>query len=310
MNAAQWLPRPYRLRESMVAAYVGRCPPEWVMIVACYLDDSFHARRSAIAGYLGPMDVWDYQFTPAWYWFLNSAPHPITEYKTDDIRQSRGEFEGWSDEEREAYMRQAIGLIGDAARFPHLYGIGTASILPRTTSDEDRAEWDRYGAMHCFVTILVNAVNFVRRWRPRIKALWFVCDRMPSGKSGLFIEAFNEAKQIVADDCDFDIDGLDFRDSRRVLPIQAADLLAYETRKELANRLESPQRARSRGLIHLLEHRPHVGFYVDQTVLEGARDDKALPPVLYQSDVAHDMMPWIDRTALLDPPPLLPDDRP
>jgi hypothetical protein len=147
---------------------------------------------------------------------------------------------------------------------------------------------------------------FIRRWRPAVTELRCVCDEQSSGPKGLLLEAFSEAKGFAAQDCPFRVGHLVFEKSVEVLPLQAADVLAYETRKELANRLERPQRARSRALIHLLEHRTHVGFYVDHDTLIETRGDQILPPILYESLDARSALPWIEGGKRLDPPPILP----
>ena len=278
------------------------------MIVGCYLDDSRGSRRNAIAGYLGPMESWDRCFVPVWSELLRSAPHPITEYKSSAIRNLKGEFseeKGWTKDEAEAFSIRAIQTLADSVAIPELYGIGTAMIAPRTEGKKDAVLHEAQAITLCFSTILVNAINFLRRWVPRVTSLQVVHDEQP-GMKGKLSDAFDDAKRIVADDCPFQINGLDFRHSHELLPLQAADILAHETRRELLKRLANPQGVRSLALAHLLSRRPHVGFYVDYSLLDEVRDSSVLPPVLYESPEARAMMPWIENSKTIDPPPLLP----
>lgn len=269
------------------------------MIIGCYFDESYAQRRAAIAAYLAPLTIWDDKFTPTWRRFLASAPHPISEYKTDDIRYRGNEFECWTKEEARTFALRAVQLLGDVSAFPHLYGFGVAMTLPHA-SEKDIHEWEKHGLVSCFRLLLLNAIAFLRKWEPPITCLQCVSDIQPRGLTGLFQEAFGDAKELVAPDCNFRISNLQFEDSREVLPIQTADMLAYETRKELASRLESPQRYRSRALIHLLQRRVHVGFYLDQKMFE----ETGLPPILYESSDAREALPWIGEGRALDPPPL------
>lgn len=57
---------------------------------------------------------------------------------------------------------------------------------------------------------------------------------------------------------------LRFEDSALAPPIQAADMLAYESYKELRSRREQPPRPVSRALERLVMERPHIGYYIDE----------------------------------------------
>lgn len=296
----------------MASAYVGRPLPELVMVASCYLDDSHQERRSGIAGYVAPLGIWDHRFVPVWRALLESSLHPISEYKACDIRHMDEDFspeKGWTREETREYAIRAVRTLADTSRVPELYGFGAATIVPHVTDEAYRKDWEDWCLTVCFLMILINVASFVGRWRPRVSRLQVVHDEQPGLEPQLY-RTFKAAKQMMADDCDFDISNLQFEDSKEVLPIQAADILAYETRKELKSRLEEPQRPRSRALIHLMENRAHAGFFVDYEAVQRAKDQRdALPPILYESDDAEDAFPWLEhlRERVLDPPPLMPD---
>jgi hypothetical protein len=57
-----------------------------------------------------------------------------------------------------------------------------------------------------------------------------------------------------------------FRDSKEILPLQAADLLAYETYKEIRNRHEEPPRPVSVALERLVTNRLHTASFIDTEV--------------------------------------------
>lgn len=294
----------------MATAYVGRKLPEWVLVVGCYLDDSRGERREAIAGYLAPLGVWDHRFTPMWREFLASAPHKLTEYNASDARSKRGDFapcSGWTEEEVRKYAVRAVRTLGDTSRVPELYGLGVATITPKTEHDADQKAWENEVYVSCFYILLFHVVAFLRRWRPSVTRLQVVHDEQP-GLEGRLYTAFKRAKALVKDDCPFGISNLQFEKSEEVLPLQAADILSYETRKDLKSRLETPQRERSRALIHLLEHRTHVAFYLDSVALDESVREERKPPILYESEDAEDAFPWLEhsRKTVLDPPPLLP----
>jgi hypothetical protein len=70
-----------------------------------------------------------------------------------------------------------------------------------------------------------------------------------------------------------------FASSHNTPPLQAADLLAYETGKELRNRAETPPRAPSKALQRLLSSRFHQASFVDRAWLEEAWPRHGEPPV-------------------------------
>ena len=80
-------------------------------------------------------------------------------------------------------------------------------------------------------------------------------------------------------------------------PLQAADLLAYETRKDLKNILEQPPRPRSRALERLIAGRFHVAFYTDAEIIERSEEGQAdgSLPMLYASKTLQQVMPWETR---------------
>jgi hypothetical protein len=59
-----------------------------------------------------------------------------------------------------------------------------------------------------------------------------------------------------------------FRDSKKTPPIQAADLLAYETFKEVRSRMESPLRPVSKALERLVQGRFHRADCIDWHLLD------------------------------------------
>jgi hypothetical protein len=299
---------PGTLRRALASAYVGRRLPDWAMIVSCYLDDSRGGRRSAIAGYLAPLDVWDRIFNPVWQRFLDNGPRGrVAEFKASNCSNRFGEFSDWTKDEAAEFGKRAIQTLGNADYFKHVYGVGAAMIIPRVEEGGNGEMWERWGYQACFVALLMNVVYFLKSWYPPIEELQVIHDDQPAGIRGMIMNAYDEAHAYVSPSCPFKISRpLNFKVSKDVLPLQAADILAYETRKDVVNRLSTPQRARSRGLIHLIENLTHIGFYVDGVALQEARDHALSPPILYESRDARQLMPWADRSRILSPPPLMP----
>jgi hypothetical protein len=217
----------------------------------------------------------------------------LPEFKASDCRHLGGVFEGWDRREANTFAIRCVNTVADASAFPFVYGFGAAMVIPRTEREEDRTVIEDVGFTYCFSTILVNVLAMIRFTAPEVTAVQFIHDEQP-GMQGRLQEAFGHARKWIEPDCHFHLSHLQFEDSRLVLPLQAADILAYETRKDIVNRLEKPQRARSRALIRLMENRPHVGFYVDVSVLDAVQQHHVLPPLLYKTGGIQAWMPWIE----------------
>jgi len=288
----------------MASLYVGRQLPELVMVLSCSRGE----RRNAIAGYLGPLEVWDRQFTPAWKRLIDAAPHPISQFNAAECKNRWKEFSqknGWTKEEACAYGIRAVHtLCNTDLAFP-LFGFGCATIIPRTNDEGDAKAWDQLGLIYCFSAILVNVLKCCQyRW-PDVTEVQFVHHQQPDINPELQA-AFGEARKGIIDDVPFHIGHLMFEDSRVVVPLQAADILANETRLDLIKRLEG--KARSRALHCMTMCRPHAGFFVNNEALDDVAAHGLMPPILYQSESAEFALPWIDHSRVLKPSPILPDD--
>lgn len=73
-----------------------------------------------------------------------------------------------------------------------------------------------------------------------------------------------------------------FLRSHDALALQAADLLAHETHKEIRNRSKTPPRRPSKALERLLQGRMHLATYQDRSVVEALHEQEranlSLPP--------------------------------
>ena len=282
---------------------------ELKMILKCYLDDSRQQRRSAVAGYMGSLRAWEL-FEERWRALLDSAPCPISEFKASAVRARRGGFSldhGWSEQSLNEFAIRTVETLSSSVG---IYGVGVASLLDRVERPEDGALLDSLVLETCFRVALLSLTKLGGEYGAQMGGLEridFVLDEQP-GLMGRMTDAFEKARELVARDTDIPMKLEGFRDSKEVLPLQAADILAYETRKDLVNRTESPQRPRSRALIRLIESIPHVGFYLRPlSVIYDQGGDLGIPGILYSSNPPNRIFGrLIDVAPSLDPHPLLP----
>ena len=222
---------------------------------ACYLDESFRGRNYSVAGYLGTLDVWDRVFTPAWNKVLSAAPHRLSEFKASDCRQRQGEFKGWTKADCDALTAELISVIitqTDAV------GISTVVRFPGVIAPGPDDSAQRHYIEHVGYRMAIGTCFYdMLRWGPDLVGQSIHSVRhVPDKKNGFHqrvIECLANARSFS----ESRIEILDpvAGESKLLPPIQAADLLAYETRKEIENRLD--ERPVSRALQRLVDGRDH-----------------------------------------------------
>ncbi len=211
----------------------------------------------AVAGYLGEAGMWQSSFSPAWQAVLASAHKPISEFKTSDCRQGVGEFTGWSRPNRDALTRDLVSVIADPAH--NLIGFGAAVLMQDAlfTSDVRQQNRRHFAYWWCTQSVLHDAINLAEAW-PGAETLRAVYDEEKDLGPRL-LETYPFFRDLVPGFADR-VAAPEFGRSHQLAPLQAADLLAYETAKELRNRLEA--RAPSKALVRLVESNPHQGYWV------------------------------------------------
>lgn len=240
-------------------------------ILAAYLDDSFEDKCGvyAIAGYIGDVDMWDTWHAPSWrHAVIDCAPHRISEFKASDCRQKRGEFEGWTDPESDALYRTAVEVTTQCCEYEHILGVGASVCF----QPENMAQFEEHGFGICLYHILEEALRISAKVLPWDGILQLVLDEKPSFKARAqrHFDVVNEwlRKEGAAP---AKVKSPNFKDSKDVSVLQAADLLAYETFKETKSRIDGSNRKVSGALQALVEKRYHRARCLSWgTVLEAA----------------------------------------
>jgi len=219
--------------------------------LTCYFDESFHEQIHVVAGYVGTAEMWQRGFSPQWRRALASAPHSLSEFKASDCRNKRNEFRGWTASQSDAMTRELVSVIlaHDCAGFAGVFffpGIPDPED-PRARRERRKVELGGYGISLglCFLTAFQVAARACGAGsvQPIVDEKHGFYDRMMLN--------FNGVKRMLgsmADRIKEPVPG----DSKAFLPLQAADLLAYETHKEVLSRCEL-KRKPSKALMRLVE---------------------------------------------------------
>jgi hypothetical protein len=205
----------------------------------CYWDDSFDEQIHVVGGYLAPQRIWDEVFSPAWKGVITNAPHPISEFKSSDCRLRNGEYRSWTGEEVESLTSQLVSVILGT---PLYAGVSVAFIWPGNPDPGSpkarrwRRQLAREGYRQCIRFCLAEALSLSDQL-PETEKIRLVFDNR-----GKFFQAmqksFDEAIEILGPSLAGKVEPPIMMDSKQAAPLQAADLLAYETYREVIGRME------------------------------------------------------------------------
>lgn len=268
------------ISQSIAGCYPGR-PFPTVAVVVVYSDATYQGGIVSVAGYLGAFDDWDALFVPAWRGMLADPgwPTEVKEFKASDCRNGGGAFQdemGWTQADRHRLMVEAVKVI--TATPVEVVGLGAAIELPPLPSHTAQMAYERFAFFVCFQQLVQNALRVTGHHLTNDSdEVQFIFDEQ-KGYEGLAREMFKEARGSVPGvDVRHRVPDPLFRESHELIPLQAADLLAHETYKEVKNLREG--RPLSGALRALVTGRVHHCDFVDAptfTLLEKASREGTL----------------------------------
>jgi hypothetical protein len=183
----------------------------------------------------------------------------ISRYHAADCSSRKGEFEGWSVDEQIAFSKKLISIIKYNMTTVMAYSMPLEDFVAVYPERSDNPEKELYGLLLTFMmTQLIHDIDKQSNGRNlRPYKIAFIHDR--SSRDGDMLSAFNHMK----DDASFQgrdhfttIAPMGWEDC---IPLQAADLLAYETFKDAANRISPTPRPRRKSLDSLFEANTQFG---------------------------------------------------
>jgi len=272
-------PRPGRSQSlgqvgrAILPLYLARRLP-LVAAVACYFDESFDVEVHVVAGYVALVETWDESFAPEWNEEIGKATKRIREFKAGDCRQGNGEFKNWTRAERDRLTRSLVNVI---CHNRILAGFAAAVVFPgigRSRKDRAAVEQIAYGIGigMCFcrcLSVLTKIGAELDRSGLRVRIGQDEIQLFMDHREGFYKRAlsnFEFAKKYVGEHLCASIPPPAPGNSLKTPALQAADLLAYEVRKEVRNRMQ--RRGVSVALERLLSAHPHVSVCLHGPDLE------------------------------------------
>lgn len=205
------------------------------MVHHAYCDESEDSQKGGrffiAAGYFAPVQVWEI-FNRAWANTLDQLG--IDEFKMADCERGRGVYEGLSYQERALLQRTFIGLIVGSP----IWGVSAAvnlrhyeEFMPRMVKARQKYAKPYFLAFQHLVEMMALKLSEAEIVGPSDRIAYFFDEQT---------EYQGRAKEIFSSltkDGDLEytnrVGSITFDDSRRFLPLQAADILAYENLRYL-----------------------------------------------------------------------------
>ena len=158
-------------------------------------------------------------------------------------------------------MVRSVNVITTAISTMEMVGLGASIELPPMRNHGALLAYERFAFYMCFEQIIQNALRITKyHLKSPNDEVQFIFDKQP-GYHGTGYEQFEKACFNLQVGLRHRLPPPIFGDSAEVLPLQAADLLAHETFKEVKNHQDG--RNLSAALRALVTGRQHHGDFVD-----------------------------------------------
>jgi uncharacterized protein DUF3800 len=228
---------------------------KWIVVMAdlyhvAYMDETGHAADGSqkfcgMAGFLAPAYKWE-RFESNWNAVLNEFHIPYFHMK--EYAHSKGVFKGWEKDEgkRQELFNKLLNKIAAIRAVP----TGSITSLEgfRRLSREDQLAWhDPYlrSLLDC-----TSAAGFLLDDQPPQVKFAVVFSQQSE-----FRHRAEHVYQLIGEASPFGNRMLypDFKDMRDLVPLQAADIIAYELHREFERRLHRPHARPRHGYTRIVE---------------------------------------------------------
>jgi hypothetical protein len=192
-----------------------------------YMDETgVHAGASVVAAsaYVAKPSTWR-----AWTKKWKAAKHPVKVFHAADCANSRGEFVGWTIEQRDAFVAKLLSTLPEQ---------NIAGLVVAIQMDDLRAALKGQPYACCFQWSIMTIIEFAKTYGKgeRIKFIHEVNDsKGETQRTFDYVNQFHNTKRISA--------SLAFGTKTENTPLQAADVLAYEGGKFLREKSDTVRRA-------------------------------------------------------------------
>ena len=233
------------------------------MTLQAYIDDSSSdegEHRLFLAGYVNTADRW-MDFSKAWEEALKEYP-AIEYFKMSEAQSMRGQFYGWAENNRDAKVQRLAGIVKAHAGWTIQSSVSkkecTRLLDPTVPYGLARPYY------HCFYGLIIQIAKFLQAMDVQIPVDFIFDEQGEVGREAAEFYDYVKNQQIPELKALLGCRPV-FKDEKVVMPLQAADMLAWIIRREH----QYPYETRSLTLSSILaDDAYHVGVDLDTPYLE------------------------------------------
>lgn len=236
-------------------------------MLQCATDDSGSdnqgdSRVFVLAGYVSDEDRWK-EFSKEWSTALNGENRSLAYFKMVEANSQREQFYGWPDSERDSKLVELDKIVQKYALFD------IRAVLRWKDYEEVQSKYQQYPVSPyelLFNRVMIDAIIGVKNYGINDVIDFYFDDQNEVGDAAL--KEFRRQQSTLPPSLLRYVAGPpNFKDEKKVLPLQAADLLAWQVRRAIYEE-EYPDRRKPRQSMQCLEIVPSRQCNLDKQWLE------------------------------------------
>lgn len=222
---------PREMLDAMVCGLPSYKRNNWLLcMLISHVDDSGSDKQGPVyvlAGYISTLGQWQ-EFSDLWQIGLDSGPRKLDYFKMEEAAHSgKGQFKNWRKPDRDKKTEELAKIIKSYAMF------GVRSVLWWKDFDAVQKRYPEYPANPYVILqnyVMSSAIVHVMSLKIEEK-IKFVFDEQ--GRDGaMAYHAYNMAKvNLPAEMLEYVAGPPSYESDRIVLPLQAADMIAWQSRR-------------------------------------------------------------------------------
>ncbi len=200
-------------------------------MLECFADDSGSDNQGPVfvlAGYVSTEDRWT-QFCEEWVSVLNSGPKPLAYFKMVEANSKKGEFLAWKDVDRDSKLIELSEIIQRYALFD------IRCVLRWKDYEEVQKCYPQYQVSPyelLFHQVMIRATLHLHRLHSNDLIKFYFDDQNKIGDQVL--NGYSRQMSTLPEMLLRYVAGPpNFKDEKRIMPLQAADLLAWQVRRSI-----------------------------------------------------------------------------
>jgi hypothetical protein len=243
-----------------------RAKGEQFIVLVAYLDESYDDKVFTIGGFLAYEEVWR-DVEKKWKGIL--LDNDIGRFHAADCSSGYGEFKGWPPRRRTGLMKRLLRILIR----PEMYGLFFGVVVP-AHKELFRLKQNDDFYLAC-LQLCMETLERKTALLPAGERIAMIADMSKWKAKGqqLFVEMTDRNEKLAAR-----LKTITYANWTDFVPLQCADLMAYESFKMVRQREFDPDRPERKSFTELSSKLPIFGGHLDRDCLERLRQAISADP--------------------------------